>query len=78
MSVARRLPREMATVFIGRCPKCKDFPDGEWFDGSEFEHYCGLTIVAYCYDDKNGAQHWKFTRAFERPRRRREPTKETP
>jgi hypothetical protein len=63
----------MATVFVGRCPRCDDHPDGEWSDGSEFEHWCGLTIVAQaCYDD-NGAVHWRFTKAFtnEPPRRHR-------
>ncbi len=71
----RRL-REVATVFVGRCPKCRDLPDGEWFEGSEFEHWCGLTIVANLHHDKAGAEHWKFTRAYERPRRVRSAPRE--
>lgn len=69
-------PREMAVVLIGRCPKCREFP-AEWsameFDCSE----CGVTLIGNInYRKRDGAEHWRFQRAFVSERRypsRRDP-----
>lgn len=55
--------REVATVFVGNCPACDDTPDGKWFDGSEFEHYCGYTLVVSLHKTRD-AEHWRFDFAF--------------
>ncbi len=63
---------DFVSVVIGRCPvrKCGDIPDGEWFDGSEIDHYCGVTIVAQLSSDKDGTEFWRFSRADARPIRK--------
>jgi hypothetical protein len=64
---------DFVSAVIGKCPvrSCRDIPDGEWFDGSEFEHHCGVELVAVLHHDKDGTGFWKFRRAYERARRRK-------
>ncbi len=59
---------DFARVVIGKCPvrTCRDIPDGEWFDGSEFRHHCGVEIVAELSHDKEGTEFWRFRRAYVR------------
>jgi Zn-finger nucleic acid-binding protein len=57
-------------IVIDKCPHCKDVPDGEWFDGSEINHWCGATITAQVSEDKDATRFWKF-RLESRPKTKR-------
>lgn len=58
-------PDEMATTFTGFCPKCGSLPGGEWCDGGTFNtDCCGVELEATLTEDKDGAEHWRFTRVL--------------
>lgn len=57
--------KEMATVFVGRCPACDDFPEGPWTTVGEFACQCGVELYANLADGDDGAEHWSFNKAFE-------------